>query len=141
MQPTSFLGNEFLILNKITLLIRATPMLYLQIIVLVLWVFLFFYLKKMLRQKRRFLVAALFCLLASSALVLVFKQLLSSRTYLFTNTDHAAIYSGPGKNFTILGHLQANEELIKLSEHEQFIKVRYKGSIVWIGAHNVKKAT
>ncbi len=136
MQPSSLLGNESLFVSTLTALVRAIPMLYLQLTVLALWIFLFFYLKKMLKQKRRLLVALLFCLLASSGLILVFKHTLQSRVYLKTTTK-CAVYSGPGVNFTVLGHLPAGEELIKLQENGSFAKARYKGIVVWIGVDNV----
>ena len=137
MQPSLLLGNESPFVSTITTLVRAMPMLYLQLTVLTLWVFLFFYLKKILKQKRRLLVALLFCLLVSSGLILVFKHTLQGRVYLKTTTDQCAVYSGPGVNFTLLGHLPVGEELIKLQESGAFVKARHKGVIVWIGVDNV----
>jgi hypothetical protein len=115
-------------------------MLYLQLAVLVLWILLFVYLRKMLKQKKRLLVTLLFALLAASGLMLAFKYTIQSRVYIVTTGKKNAVYSGPDVNFTVLGHLPANEELIKLQEVGAFVKARYKGTIVWIGVDHVTEA-
>ena len=137
MQSTTLLGTESILLATFTKAIRLVPMLYLQLAVLALWILLFIYLRKMLKQKKRLLVAMLFALLAGSGLMLAFKYTIQSRTYLVTKGKKSVIYSGPGVNFTILGHLPADEELIKLQEVGAFVKARYKGATVWIGIDHV----
>ncbi len=139
MQPTPFFGTEPILLTTLTKTLRSIPMLYLQVVVLALWILLFVYLRKMLKKKKRLLVALLFTLLAASALMLAFKYTIHSRIYLVTTGKKNALYSGPDVNFTVLGHLPPNEELIKLQEVGAFVKARYKGTIVWIGADHVQQ--
>ena len=139
MQPTTLLGTESILLAILTKTVRIVPMLYLQLAVLALWILLFVYLRKMLKQKKRLLVALLFALLAASGLMLAFKYTVQSRVYIVTTGKKNTIYSGPGVNFTALGHLPADEELIKLQEVGAFVKARYKGAIVWIGVDHVAK--
>lgn len=141
MQPTTLLSTESMLITTLNTAIRAVPMLYLQVAVLALWILLFIYLRKMLKQKKRLLVALLFALLASSGLMLALKYTIQMRIYITTKGSSSAIYSGPGTNFTVLGHLPANEELIKLQEVGAFVKARYKGAIVWIGIDHVKTET
>ena len=139
MQPSTLLNTESIVIATVTTAIRSTPMLYIQLAVLTLWVFLFVYLRKLLQHKNRALVAFLFVLLATSGLMLAFKYTIETRVYLKTNGNNITMYSGPGSNCTILGQLPANEELIKLQESGAFVKARYKGATVWIGIDHVKE--
>ncbi|MBM3893575.1 SH3 domain-containing protein [Candidatus Dependentiae bacterium] len=139
MQPTPFFGTDPTLLTMLTKTLRLIPMLYLQLMVLALWILLFIYLHKLLKQKKRLLVTLLFALLAAAALILAFKYTIQSRVYLVTTGKKNALYSGPDVNFTVLGHLPANKELIKLQEVGAFVKVRYKGTIVWIEANHVEQ--
>lgn len=137
MNPYQMLSTGNQVMHYAQQAIKMVPMVYLQIVFLSLWILLFVYVKKLLKQKNRLLIAILCCLLCFTGVLLAFKNIIQKRVYLKTNHDNCALYSGPDKTFTVLCHLPAGEELSKLKTVGNFQKARWHGTIVWIDTHDV----
>ncbi|NDD55439.1 hypothetical protein EBZ39_16515 [bacterium] len=130
-------AQSYLLLKSYEHLVEHISMFYLQLAFLTLWIVLFVYVRKLFRQKKRFLIGLLFTALASTGLTLAFKYAIQQRVYLITKRDGIPVYSGPGRNFTVLEHLPASEELVKLRTVGDFTKARWRGSVVWIANDDV----
>jgi len=118
-------------------LLNHTPMAYLQIIFLGLWIILFVYIKRLFKARNRKLIALLSSLLCLAGLLVAFKYALQKRVYLKTISATSALYSGPAKTFTQLHRIPAGEELIKLQVVGDFYKARWHGTIAWINKKDI----
>jgi hypothetical protein len=137
MNPYQMLSVGSYILYCGEQMIKLVPMVYLQLLFLGLWIVLFVYVKKLLKQKKRLIIALLCTLLCATGMLLAFKYAVEKRVYIKTIQNDSTLYSGPGKTFTALYHVPAGEKLIKLQTVGNFQKARWHGSIVWIETNNV----
>ncbi len=113
-------------------IIRSAALLYLQLIVLVLWIMLFFYLRPLVRRRYKFVTTLLFVLLALTASMLAIKYSLLYRKHLVIIRTPAPLTSGPGTNFATLSHLPEAQEAAILTESGDFYKIRVNKQIGWI---------
>ena len=119
--------------------IRAIPLLYLQILVLVLWAMLFFYLRCFGKRKQKALVCLLFGLLALSASMLALKYSFQHQKRLVVLQKESPLLSGPGRNFAPKGHLPEAQEADILKESVDFYRIRVNKHIGWIDKQFVEE--
>lgn len=112
--------------------IRATPLFYFQIVFLALWIFLFVFIRKLFRLRKRLLAAMLFTFIAISGLMLVSKYNFECKQFGVVITDKARLLSGPGDNYQILGFVTEAKEVIVQKASNGFYKVKINGQIGWI---------
>ena len=132
MQPHEFLRTYHTLGDHVVALIRATPLFYLQIIALVAWMVLFLSLRPLFKQRRKILISALFVLLGVACVLLGIKYHTINREYLVISQEQAPALSGPGEDFTVLGHLPPGTEVAKLEQVGDFMKVACKGKVFWV---------
>lgn len=125
--------------NSFISLIRAIPLFSLQLLVLLLWIFLFVYLRYLYRRKQRAIIIALFCFQALFAFSLAIKYNLQSFRHLVVIKPGAKLFSGPGDNFATLGHLSEAQELVMLKQTGTFYKVKVNSVIGWVDKNFVDK--
>ena len=120
-------------------ILRAIPLLTLQILFLILWIFLFLYLRYLYKRKRKILIVILFFLIALAGTLLVLRYSLLNRRRGVIIRKNVILLSGPGRKFQELGFLpQAGEVLIQKSSGN-FYKVKFYKQIGWVKSKDVEK--
>jgi len=120
-------------------LVRAAPLFALQASFLLLWFFLFVYLRYLYKRKRKILISFLFILIALLGTVLVIRYRLEFKNYGIVVSKKAALLSGPGNNFQELGALSEASEVLIQKESDGFLKVKFYGQIGWASKKDVEK--
>ena len=119
--------------------IRATPLYIFQIVFLTFWIFLFVFIRNLLRYKRKRLIAMLFTFIAISGLMLVSKYNFEYKQYGIITVNNAKILSGPGDNFQVLSFIQEAKEVIIQKTSAGFYKIKVDGLIGWVKHEAVEK--
>jgi ABC-type glycerol-3-phosphate transport system permease component len=122
-------------------LIISIPTIHLQLLVLLLWAFLFVFLRRLYRKKQTFLIFIAFLLLCLSASTLAFKYSLARKRMIVTTLNDVPVFSGPGRNFALLGHLPDAVETAILKESGEFCKIRTSSVTGWIETRNIEEIT
>lgn len=125
--------------NSFFSLIRALPLLYLQLFVLLFWIILFVSIRYLYKKGHKVIVSVLFFFLAISAIMLAFKYNFMHKERIIVIVPSAELSSGPGKNFTVLSHLPEAQEADILKESGGFFKIRVNGQLGWIEKNAVEK--
>lgn len=112
--------------------LRALPILLIQLIFLVLWTFLFLYLRYLYQRKHRKLVVALFSLLFIAGAVLVAKISVDRKLHAVVVVPTTAILSGPGKTFHTVGNFKEGTEVKVVKTADSFYKVRLGRLVGWV---------
>lgn len=120
-------------------LIASIQKLHLQILVILLWTFLFVFLRRLYRMKRKLLIFMAFLLLCISASMLAFKVSMSRKRIIVTIIKDTAVFSGPGRNFALLGHLPEATETVIVKESGDLYKVHTTAVTGWIEKRNVQE--
>ena len=81
---------------QITSFIRATPLFFFQIVFLILWIFLFVFIRKLFRLRKRLLAAMLFTFIAISGLMLVSKYNFECKQFGIVTTATQSFYPDQG---------------------------------------------
>jgi len=125
--------------NHILSLIKSTPLIILQILFLICWLFLFLYLRYLYKRNQKFLIILLFIITAILGTFLVVRYNLEKMSYGVVVSESAILLSGPSKNFQELGVLpQASEVTIQKSS-DGFYKIKFNKLFGWTSKNNVEK--
>ncbi len=118
--------------NHVISLITAIPLLWLQLAVLLMWLFLFLYLHYLHRKGRALIIACLFFFLAIAAGMLTFKYALNFRQYGVVVSKQGTLRAGPGDTYKILGEVSQGDEMQISKKIDNFYKITARGTIAWI---------
>jgi hypothetical protein len=118
--------------GSIISLVRAIPLIYLQLFVLIMWLLLFIYLKNLYRHGRKSIIYLLFILLTISAATLILKYSFCYRKQLVITHTPATLMSGPDNTFAALGQLSEGEEAVIIKKSGDYYKIRINGTTGWI---------
>ena len=119
--------------------IRSAPLIGLQIFFLIVWFFLFFYIKQLYRKRYRFAIVVLFSVIALSGVVLITKYMYDARTYGVIVAKEASLISGPDSTFPLLGKVLEAQEVIIKKETGNYFKIKIGGFIGWVERKAIKK--
>ncbi len=120
-------------------LIRCTPLILLQLMVLALWMFLFISLRTFLRKKKHAMIVVLFGSLLLLASLLAIKYGLVSRQYGLVVTPAAAMYSGHSDSYKKIGELVEGQEGFIVREEGSFYKIRFGDRLGWVDSSSFEK--
>lgn len=112
--------------------IRATPLFFFQIVFLILWIFLFVFIRKLFKLRKRLLAAMLFTFIAISGLMLVSKYNFEYKQFGIVTTASARLLSGPGDNYQVLSFVTEAKEVVIQKSSNGFYKIKINGQIGWI---------
>jgi tetratricopeptide (TPR) repeat protein len=125
--------------NRIKSFIRATPLLWIQLLVLIIWLFLFIYLAYLRKKRKKVMISCLFFLLATAAGLLAFKysqQLLKKGIII---TQQIPVRSGPGETYQQLTTLYEGKEVRIRKQVDDHYKISFPGSIGWIPTSSLEE--
>jgi tetratricopeptide (TPR) repeat protein len=117
---------------QITSFIRATPLLFFQFVFLIFWIFLFVFIRKLFRLRKRLLAAMLFTFIAVSGLMLVSKYNFEYKQFGIVTDASAKLLSGPGDNYQVLSFVTEAKEVVIQKASNGFYKIKINGQIGWI---------
>lgn len=117
---------------------KYIPIIYLQLIFLLLWFFLFLYIRRLYRAKRKFLIFILFLLITISGVLLILRYNLEHKKYGIVVQQKTELLSGPGKNFAQLSVLPQASEFIIYKESDGYYKIKFLKSIGWVNRKDVE---
>jgi len=112
--------------------IRATPIIWLQILVLTLWIVLFWFLRYLFRHKHRIIIILLFTAQVLAAGMLALKYNYTLKMFGVVVEKTAPFMSGPGKTYTQIMLLPEAKECVILKESDGYYKVKTNGSVGWV---------
>ncbi|MBS1988635.1 SH3 domain-containing protein [Candidatus Dependentiae bacterium] len=118
--------------NEALSLIKAIPLLWLQLAVLLMWLFLFLYLHYLHRKGRAFVIACLFSFLALAASMLTLKYGINFRQYGVVVAKQGTLRAGPGDTYKTLGEVSQADEVRIFKKTDDFYKITTRGTIGWI---------
>ncbi len=123
------------VMNKMAIwaysLIKAMPVLFFQLIFLMLWLLLFLFIRPLYKKRYTVILALLTMCSVASGLLLAFKYNFMNRQYAVIVKD-IALTSGPGENFTTLGQLAQATEVVVQKQSGTFYKVKHKLQSGWV---------
>ena len=120
-------------------IVRNVPIFYLQLLFLIFWVFLFLYIRRLYKSKRKFLIILLFSFVALFGTLLVIKYSLENRVHGVVVNPKTQLLSGPGRSFQEIGVLPQASEFIINRESDGFYKIKFYKQIGWISKKDVQK--
>jgi len=120
-------------------MIRSTHLFSLQLLVLLLWILLFAYLKYLYRKKQKIVIISLFFLLALFGGMLAIKYSFSFRSFGIVVAKQTKLRSGPGKSYALLGLLPEAKECIIRGASGDFYKIKVDRQIGWVDAQSIEK--
>lgn len=119
--------------------IHSTPIIFFQIVFLLLWLFMFIAIRKLFRGKKKSVIAILFTTVAIFGLILVCKYNFEIKQHGVIVGKKANILSGPGHNYQVLSFTPEASEVIIEKEVDGFYKIKFGGQIGWIDKKSVEK--
>lgn len=117
---------------------RSVPLIILQILFLLLWIFVFTYLRFLYKKRKKGLIVALFTLIAFFGIILVVRYSFEARTYGVVIKPQAAMISGPGKTFQTLQQLPQAIEVMVKKESGEYYKIKALKRLGWIHKNDIK---
>ncbi len=111
---------------------RSIPLVVMQLIFLLLWAFLFLYVRKLLKFRRKKTLLGLFCLVVACGGFLVYRHNLLSHTYAVVLEASSDLYSGPALTYQKIGQLKEGDEVRVEAQERDFYKVGAHGWSGWI---------
>jgi len=139
MQINDIFEAYFAIVAATTRILRSIPLLNFQLMVLMLWVVLFLYMRFLLKRKKTVLFSLLAVALTCSSVLLMFRYIIQQRTYYVVTRQQAQALSGPGSDFTVIGSVPGGQEVIGNEAVGNFIKARWRWRTLWINQQDLKK--
>jgi tetratricopeptide (TPR) repeat protein len=118
--------------------IGSAPLWVLQLLFLMLWLFLFIYVKYLFWARRKILISLLFCLIALLGVMLVVRYMLDVRHYGVVVSKQARLLSGPGNTFQKLSTLPEAEEVRITKQNHGFYKIRVGKRIGWVSSKEIE---
>lgn len=112
--------------------IRTVPLLFFQFVFLIFWIFLFVFIRKLFRLRKRLLAAMLFTFIAISGLMLVSKYNFECKQFGIVVAGNAKLLSGPGESYQVLSFVSEAKEVIIQKASNGFYKIKINGQIGWI---------
>ncbi len=119
-------------------LIRAIPLIIVQMVFLALWIMMLLYIKYLYRKKHKTLIVVFFFLLAGAAMILAQKYNVFHKKY-GVFIKEAPVYSGPSDNYTLLMHLPECTEALKINSANGFFKVKTPLGSGWVSAETFEE--
>jgi hypothetical protein len=118
---------------------RATTLFHLQIIVLLVWICLFCYLRYLYKRKQKVVIFTLFLLQAVFTFMLAIKYNSQFREFAIITSQQATLLSGPGSTFTQLQRLPEAQEAVIIGSSGDYYKIRVNGRIGWLTKTSIEK--
>ena len=118
---------------------RAVPLLYLQLLFLLIWITLFLYLRYLYKKHQKFIIVFLFTLIAICGSMLAIKCGTKLRLYGVVVHEGAKLLSGPGETYQVLGFLAEGKEGFIYNESSGYYKVKMDSQIGWIKYGELEK--
>ncbi len=118
---------------------RATTLFHLQIIVLLVWICLFCYLRYLYKRRQKAIIFTLFLLQAVFTFMLAIKYNSQIREFAIITNPQTTLLSGPGSTFTQLQRLPEAQEAVIIGSSGDYYKIRVSGRIGWITKTNIEK--
>jgi hypothetical protein len=112
--------------------VRAIPAWLTQFLFLVGWTLLFVFVKKLLKQKRRGLIVALFAWIIIFGGLLLYNQVHAFRPHAVVIESRVMLYSGPSTTYQQLGVLPEGSEVRVDKQRQDFCKITRKKLSGWI---------
>ena len=135
--------QEFTFFNDLTQsvfsFVCSIPLFALQILFLLLWLFLFVYLKYLYKKKHSLLIFLLFGLIAFLSITLILRYRFDLAHYGVVMEKGTAVRSGPDANFRPLTTLDEATEVTILNQSNDFFKIRSGKIVGWASKNQVKK--
>jgi len=122
--------------NATVSFIRSTPLLFLQILFLIVWFIIFAVSRFLYRKKQGMVILGLFFLLVSIGSALAVKYGLSMRQY-GVILHKSSLMSGPGEGYHALGEIAEAQEVVIQKQSADYCKVKVHGQIGWLKCKNV----
>ena len=119
--------------------IHSTPLLFLQLVFLLLWVLAFLFIRNLFRTKRKSLILLLFTTIAIFGLILVIKYNFEIKEHGVVVSKNANLYSGPGQNYQVLCFIPEASEVAIEKAVDGFFKIKINGQNGWIDQSSVEK--
>lgn len=140
----SFLRGIVKTKNYLVSWLRAAPLLFLQLMFLLLWIFVFVYLRFLYRKKKQFAIVTVFALIAFFGIMLIVRYSFEARTYGVVIKD-TALRSGPSDTFQELQQLPAAQEIVIKKESGDYYKavptatIKALKRVGWIHKKDIEK--
>lgn len=116
----------------------AFPLLWLQILFLLLWFGLFIYLPRWRGTKNNRLFQYL-VLVIFAATLLGAKYVMTQRRYAVIQTAKATVYSGPGATYHFVKAMPAGAEIVVIAADDNFCKIKSGGrTLGWVSKKDLK---
>lgn len=112
--------------------VRATPLLFLQLIFLLSWAFLFLYIRYLYRLHHRVIMVMLFACIMLAGSMLAKKYGTIYRTHGVVITAEGRLYSGPDTSYQFLGVVKEGQEGVLQRTSAEFYKVKIGSVDGWI---------
>ena len=112
--------------------IRSVPLIWLQIFFLIIWFFLFFYIRQLYRNRYRFAIVILFLVSTFSGVALIIKYMYDAQIHGVIVTGEASLVSGPDSTFPVLGKAVEAQEVTIKKEAGDYFKIKVGGRIGWV---------
>lgn len=125
--------HSFSVYGFINPILKSVPTIVLQLIFLILWFFLLYYLSIFFRRKRlKTIVCMLFLILSFFGILLIKKYRIANSKLGVVISSNTKILSGPGVNFYVLYVLPETSEVKILSEFGEHFKIRTRNLAGWV---------
>lgn len=119
--------------------IRSAPILFFQIMFLILWFILFFFLKILYKKKNKVVILTLFLFIFLFGISLVLRHSYDLSRYGIVTTPKTVLWSGPSKNFQQLGFIFQGSEVLVNKKTDNFFKVKFNGQVGWVNDDDIKE--
>ncbi len=125
--------------ESLTSMVRSTPIFFLQLVFLAIWIFLFFYVRYLYKRRYSIVILLLFLLAACFGSMLVVKYNMQYRKYGIVVKKNAVLRSGPSDTFQVLLSLPEGSEGKIRKRSGEYYKVKIYNYIGWISRNDFKK--
>jgi tetratricopeptide (TPR) repeat protein len=111
--------------------VRSIPLVVLQMLFLLLWFILFFYMG-ICKNHKTIIIPIVLSLAVFCGSMLAIKYGLGLCRHSIVVVEKTEMYSGPGNNYQILGFLFEGQEGIMTKQSDKFYKIKFGGRIGWV---------
>ncbi|MBU1007827.1 tetratricopeptide repeat protein [Candidatus Dependentiae bacterium] len=115
----------------------AIPLLVLQLLFLLLWFFLFGYIRFLYKKRKNGAILLLFALIALFGILLTLRYSLEARRDAIVVSQQSSLLSGPGETFQTLIQLDPASEVIIKKETTGYYKIKAQQKVGWIDKKHV----
>ncbi|MFH1643715.1 MAG: hypothetical protein ABIA74_00885 [bacterium] len=119
--------------------IRSAPILFFQIMFLILWFILFVFLRILYKKKSKVVIITLFWFVFLFGISLVLRHSYDLSRYGIVILPKTILWSGPSNNFQQLGFLFEGSEVLINKKTDNFFKIKFNGQIGWVNENDVKE--